>query len=302
MPTPKPNAAALLKDTWGEFQRKNVQWLAAALAFFTTFAVAPLIIIMVEIAGVVLGGHQRALDEIFRYLRQDAGNGAGAIQSIVQATFSQRRQGAVAQIVGWAVFVIGALGLFNALQFVLNQIWEAKPAYGGIKEAVFQRVLAFLAILGVALLLLVSIALNAGLTVMSAALIHVAPFMPTLLKVADFAISFLVLWLAFSFIYEFLPETKIQWSDVRVGGAITSFLFVVGQFLLGWYLGRTAVSSGYGAFGSLIVFLVWVYYSAQIVLFGATLTFVYAQKHGSHRDRAILGELHTSSVGTARIT
>lgn len=304
VPTMSIDASAIIplfKETWSEFQRKNVQWLAAALAYFTAFAIAPLIIVLVALAGLILGGHQAALNEIFRYLKQDAGSGSGAIQSIVQSTFNQRHSGTVAEIVAWVVLLLAAIGLFNALQFALNTIWEAKPQRSGIREAIVQRSWAFLAILAVAVLLLVSIGLNAGLTVMAAALVHVSPIFPTLMKIADFVISFGVLWVAFAFVFEFLPESRIEWRDVWVGSAVTSLLFVIGQFLLGWYLGRTAVSSGYGAFGSLVVFLIWVNYSAQICLFGATLTYVYSRKYGSNQDRALKGEIPARARTAQRI-
>lgn len=294
--------APLLKTTWAEFQRHNAQWLAAALAYFTTFAIAPLIIVLVEIAGLVLGGHQQALNHVFSYLKQDAGPGAGAVQSIVQSTFSQHRSGIIAQIVGWVVFFIAAVGLFNALQFALNTVWDIKPKKTGIWEAICTRWTAFLAILGVAALLFISIALNTGLTAMSAALVHVSPIFPTIMKIVDFVVSFGVLWVAFAFLFEYLPEQQIEWRDVWIGGAITSFLFVVGQFLLGWYLGRAGISSGYGAFGSLVVFLIWVNYSAQILLLGAEFTHAYAQRHGSQVRRATTGEVDSASGLTRRAT
>ena len=135
--------------------------------------------------------------------------------------------------------------------------------------------------LGIALLLLVSMEVNALLTMMSAYFTHIFPGFATLMKIADFAVSFGVLWVAFAALYEYLPECRIEWRDVWMGAAVTSFLFVVGQFLLGWYLGRAGISSGYGAFGSLVVFLIWVNYSAQIVLFGAEVTQVFARRYGS---------------------
>lgn len=290
----------LFRDTWTDFQRKNVQWLAAALAYFAAFAVAPLIIVLVSIAGIFLGSNQAAMTQIFSYLKRDAGSGAGALRSIVQSTMNQHHAAGLAQIIGWIVVVVGAIGLFNALQFALNAIWEVQPSRSGIKGFLAQRGLAFLVIVGMALLLLVSIALNTGLTVMAGALASKSSAFPLLLKIGDFVISFAVLWLAFSFLYKYLPERRIEWSDVWTGGAFTSALFVIGQFLLGWYLGRAAIGSGYGAFGSLVVFLIWVNYTAQIVLFGATLTHVYARTYGSQRASSARGEVSSgqSTVGT----
>jgi membrane protein len=288
------------KQSWADFQRHNAQWLAAALAYFAAFAVAPLIIVLVEIAGLVVHDHQRILNMVFGYLQRDAGAGAGAVKQIVSATFNEPRKGILAEIIGWIVFIVAAVGLFGAVQFALNTVWDVVPKKTTFKDAIRQRISSFGVMLGIALLLLVSMGVNALLTVMSTYFTHVFPGFATLVKIADFAISFAVLWGAFALLYEYLPECQIEWRDVWVGSAVTSFLFVIGQFLLGWYLGRAGVSSGYGAFGSLVVFLIWVNYSAQIVLFGAEVTQVYAQRYGSRVQRpATRGEVpypRTSSV------
>jgi membrane protein len=269
------------KQSWADFQRHHAQWLAAALAYFAAFAIAPLIIVLVEIAGLVIQDHQRVLNMIFGYLQRDAGAGAGAVKQMVSATFNQPRKGVVAEIIGWIVFVVAAVGLFSAVQFALNTIWDITPKKTTLKETIRQRASSFAVMLGIAFVLLLSMGVNAVLTMMSAYFTHIFPGFATLMKIADFFISFGVLWVAFALLYEYLPECKIEWRDVWVGSAVTSFLFVIGQFLLGWYLGRAGVSSGYGAFGSLVVFLIWVNYSSQIVLFGAEVTQVYAQRYGS---------------------
>jgi membrane protein len=271
----------IAKQAWADFQRHNGQWLAAALAYFAAFSIAPLIIVLVEIAGLVIHDHQRVLNLVFGYLQKDAGAGAGAVKQIVAATFNEPRKGILAQIIGWIVFIVAAVGLFGAVQFALNTVWDVTPEKKSLKETIRQRASSFAVLLGIAFILLVSMAVNAVLTVMAAYLMHVFPGFPTLMKIVDFVVSFGVLWAAFALLYEYLPECKIEWSDVWVGAAVTSFLFVIGQFLLGWYLGRAGVSSGYGAFGSLVVFLIWVNYSAQIMLFGAEVTQIYAQRYGS---------------------
>jgi membrane protein len=281
------------KQSWADFQRHNAQWLAAALAYFAAFAIAPLIIVLVEIAGLVIQDHQRVLNMIFGYLQRDAGAGAGAVKQIVAATFNEPRKGIVAEIIGWIVFVVAAVGLFGAVQFALNAVWDITPKKMTLMQSIRQRASSFGVMLGIALLLLVSMGVNALLTMMSAYFTHIFPGFATLMKIADFFVSFGVLWVAFAVLYEYLPECQIEWRDVWVGSAVTSFLFVVGQFLLGWYLGRAGVSSGYGAFGSLVVFLIWVNYTAQIVLFGAEVTQVYAQRYGSraHAGRTSRGEI-----------
>lgn len=227
------------------------------------------------------------LNLIFGYLQRDAGAGAGAVKQMVAATFNEPRKGILAEIIGWVVFIVAAVGLFASVQFALNTVWDVVPKKMTLKETIAQRGWSFAVMLGIALLLLISMGVNAVLTMMSAYLTHVFPGFATLMKIADFAVSFAVLWAAFALLYEYLPECKIEWRDVWVGAAVTSFLFVVGQFLLGWYLGRAGVSSGYGAFGSLVVFLIWVNYSAQIVLFGAEVTQVYAKRYGSKSQSTV---------------
>jgi membrane protein len=273
------NLVALTKETFGGFQRHKSQWLAAAIAYFTVFAVAPLIIVLVEIAGFAFGSHQRVLDQVYGYMSTTAGpSAAQGIRSIVSATLSQRRAGLLAQVVGWAVFAIAALGLFSSLQDALNTVWDVTPKKRTLLETVKDRLLSFAAVLGIAFLLLVSLGLNALLTIASSALAHVFPQFPALLKVLDFGVSLALVTALFALMFELLPECRIAWRDVWLGAAVSALLFVVGQFLLGWYLGRAGVSSGYGSFGGLVVFLIWVYYSAQIMLFGAEFTRVVADR------------------------
>lgn len=288
----RQEALPVAKQSWSEFGRHNGQWLAAALAYFAALSIAPLIIVLVEIAGLVIHDHQRVLNLIFGYLQRDAGSGAGAVRQIVASTFNEPRKGIVAEIIGWVVFIAAAVGLFGSVQYALNTVWDVTPQKMSLKERICQRASSFGVMLGIALLLLVSMGVNAVLTMMSAYLTHVFPGFATLMKIVDFAVSFGVLWGAFALLYKYLPECRIEWRDVWAGSAVTSFLFVVGQFLLGWYLGRAGVSSGYGAFGSLVVFLIWVNYSAEIVLFGAEVTRVYAKRYGSGAaSRTTTGEV-----------
>jgi membrane protein len=277
----------LLKESYAGFQRHNAQWLAAALAYFAAFAVAPLIIVLVEIAGLLVGNHREVLNLIFGYLKKDAGAGAGAVQQIVASMFNRPRSGIVAEIIGWVVFFVAAIGLFNAVQFALNAAWDIAPRKMTISQAVKQRASAFAVMMAIALLLLVSIGINALLTMSSAYFVHLFSGLATIVKVADFLLSFGVVWVAFGVLFAYLPECRIERRDVQTGAALTAFLFVVGQFLLGWYLGRAGISSGYGAFGSLVVFLIWVNYTAQIVLFGAEFTRVYAERFGSKAAKKV---------------
>jgi len=270
---------SLAKQTLSEFQRHKCQWLAAAIAYFTLFAIAPLLILIVEIAGFFLGRHQVVLNQLYGYLSSTAGpTAAHGIQSVVTATFTHRRAGTVAQIVGWCALAFAAVGLFASLQNALNTVWDVAPEKKGFLETLKGRLLPFGMVLAVAFVLLVSLALNSTMTVADTATAHVSPLFPALLKVVDFGISFALIAAVFALLFEYLPECRIAWRDAWLGAAVSALLFVVGQFLLGWYLGRAAISSPYGAFGGIVVFLLWSYYSAQILLLGAEFTRVYARR------------------------
>jgi membrane protein len=278
------DAGSLAKETFTEFKRHKSQWLAAAIAYFAMFAVAPLVIVVVEIGSLILGRHQALLDELYGHLASTAGPAtAQVVQSIVTTTLAQQRTGLLAQIVGWAVFVAGAVGLFSSLQDALNTVWDVSARATSPLQSLKARLISFAVVFVIALLLLLSVGVTAALTAASAALAHLSPGLPTLTKVADFAASLAIVTLLFALLFEYLPECRIAWSDVWRGAIVSALLFVAGEFALGWYLGRVAISSGYGAFGGLVVFLVWVYYSAQIVLLGAEFTHVYAKRYGSLR-------------------
>jgi membrane protein len=278
---------ALLRTTWSDFQRHNAQWLAAALAYFAAFAVAPLIVVLVEIAGFIIHNHQHVLDVIFNYMQRDLGTGSQAIRQIVSATFNQSHGSLWAQVIGWTIFVFAAAGLFGSLRFALNTAWDVADRRLSLWQNVLQRGAGFAMMLVVALLLLASVFANAALTAASSYLASLHGGLATLVKVADFAMTLALVWLLFALLFRYLPNCRIAWGDVWLGAGITALLFTVGQFLLGWYLGRASVTSVYGAFGSLVAFLLWANYTAQIFLFGAEFTHVYAQHHGTLRPAGV---------------
>jgi membrane protein len=274
----------MLNKAFQNFQRHKAQWLAAAIAYYLTFAIAPLIIVVVAIAGLVLGHHRAVLNEIYAYIGSAAGTAAAtAVQSIVHATFTQMQSGALAKTIGWVIFLIATIGLFTVLQDALNIIWEVTPAKLNLADFLRTRALAVAAVVTIALLLTVSLAANSALRMAANAAAGISPSMPIAVKSLDFVISFLVIAALLSLVYKFLPAARVEWRDVWLGSLVTSLLFVIGQFLLGWYLSRAAVSSTFGAFASLIVFLLWTNYSAQIMLFGAEFTQVFAHAHGSRK-------------------
>ncbi|HEV2260713.1 MAG TPA: YihY/virulence factor BrkB family protein [Candidatus Rubrimentiphilum sp.] len=270
---------ALLKKTYEGFSRHKSSWLAAAMAYYTIFAVAPLIIVVVAIAGLAIGNNAAARNEIYAYISQHAAGSAGnAIRGMVDATLSQRHQGIIAQIIGWIVFFLGAIGLFASLRDALNTVWEVEPERKGLWRIVCEQATSFFAMLGVALLLLISVVVTTGLTGAADTLARISPIVPLIAKILDFVLSAGVLTLAFALLFRILPDANVQWRDVWIGALLTAILFTVGQFLLGWYLGRTGTTSTFGAAGSLVLFLLWVNYSTQIVLLGAEFTHVYSRR------------------------
>jgi membrane protein len=275
---------ALLRETWSEFTRHRSQWLAAALAYYAIFAIAPLIIVAVEVAGFFLRTHSGALDLVYHYLHSSTGTGEDAVRSIVDATFNQPHRSIIAQIVAWGIFVIAAVGLFNGLQFALNTIWDVVPERMTIALAIRERAWSFIIMLAIALLLLLTLILNTAMAALRAQVANTTATLGLLVHGGDLILSFFVLWAAFAVMFEFLPDYRIAWRYVWIGAGVTSFFFVIGQFLVGLYLGHSGVTSAYGAFGSLIALLIWVNYSAQIVLFGAQFTRTCERRSSNHVD------------------
>jgi membrane protein len=262
---------ALLKETVANFARHKGQWLAAAIAYFTMLAIAPLIIVVVEIAGAFLGQHQAILDELYEYLAQSAGPTAEiGVRAIVTSTFNQHNAGVLAQVVSWSIFIFAAIGLFTALQSALNTVWDVDSKTQPILEAIRTRAVALVVVIFIALLLMVLLGVDAVLNTSS--------IFPAASKIGQFVVSFMLTAAAFAVLFIFLPETHVEWRSAWPGAVITALLFVVGQSVLGWYLGRAALSSAYGAFGGLVAFLIWANYSAQIVLLGAEFTHVLATR------------------------
>ena len=269
----------VLKETLASYQRHRGQWLAAGIAYFAVFATAPLIIVLVGIAGLVLGHHEAILDEIYGYLQATAGKSAAdALAAIVTAAFAAKKTGFFAQLVAWIVFGIAALGLFTSLQEAFNIVWEVDSGKRSFLKTVRERALSFGVVVGIAFLLLTGLAASTVLTLITHRLTELFPSAPALTTVVGFVASVASFTVLFALLFEYLPERHVDWGDVWHGAAATSLLFVTGQFLLAWYLGRAGISSTFGVFGSLVLFMVWVNYSTQIVLLGAEFTQVYAKR------------------------
>ncbi|MBD1864730.1 MULTISPECIES: YihY/virulence factor BrkB family protein [Trichocoleus] len=270
----------LLKDTVTEWQADKVPLLAAALAYYTVFSLAPLLVIVIAIAGFVFGPEaaRNQLDEQIQGLvgRQ----GAEAIQTMIQSA-SHPSSGIVATVISVVTLLLGASGVFAQLQDALNTIWEIPPSKEGVKGMVKARATSFAMVLVIGFLLLVSLVASAALAGIGNFFGHLIPGLAILWQLVNFVISFGVITLLFGLIYRVLPDVRVPWGDVWHGAIVTSLLFTVGKWLLGLYLGNSGVASPYGAAGSFVVVLVWVYYSAQILLFGAEFTQVYSKHYGS---------------------
>jgi membrane protein len=239
-----------------------------------------LLIIAIAVAGLVFG-RKAATDQIVYEIRGLVGDqGAQVIQTILQNA-SQTASGILATVIGLATLLLGASGAFGQLQESLNTIWEVKPKAGrGVKGVLRDRFLSFSMVLVIGFLLLVSLLLSAFLSGIGKYLADVLPMSSVVMQAVNFGISFGVTTLLFALIFKVLPDAYVRWRDVWVGAVVTALLFSLGRFLIGLYLGRSSVSSAYGAAGSLVVLLLWVYYSAQILFLGAEFTQVFARKFG----------------------
>lgn len=276
------DAGPLLKRTWTEFRADKATTLAAALAFYTALSIAPLLLLVTVIAGVAFGD-QATRGEIAHQLNDLIGaEGAKAVEAMLAST--QTPGGSVlSTVVGIATLLFGATGVFTSLQDALNTVWNVKPEEGrsGVWGLVHDRLASFSMICAMAFLLLVSLIFSAVLTALGGLVDRWVPFGDVWMGAANLVVGFLVTALMFAMIYKYLPHARPDWSDVGIGAVITAALFTLGKYLIGLYLGKASIGSTYGAAGSFVVLLVWIYYSSLIVLFGAEFTQVYAQTHGS---------------------
>ena len=270
---------ALLRETADGWSRINAPRLGAALAFYAMLSISPLLVICVSIASLVFGAGG-AEGRVVDLIREFVGPAGGqAIKSLL--LHSGKSSGVLAGIVGLITLWFGASGVLVELQDSLNLVWGVVPPFSGLREMVQSRFVSFAMILGIGFLLLLSLLLSAAV---AAAGRFFGPFLPApegLLHAVTMALSLVVNTGLFALLYKVFPATRIEWRDVWVGAIVTSTLFSLGKFLIGLYVGKAGVGSAYGAAASLVVFLVWVYYSAQVFFVGAEFTRVYAERHGS---------------------
>ena len=273
---------SLLKETAKDWVEHDSPRLGAALAFYTVFAIAPLFVILLAIAGFVLGedaARRQVFDELGRLIGSQGGQ---ALESVAVAS-KQSGSGWWATLVALVTLFLGATGVFAQLQDSLNTVWNLRRKPGRqVSRFVKVRLVSFAMVLGIGFVLLVSLVINAGLSALGKYMSGLIPGQEVLWQIINFLVSIGVVTLLFAMIFKVLPDAKIAWRDVWVGALLTAVLFSIGKSLLSLYLGKSSVASVYGAAGSLVVILMWVYYSAQILLFGAEFTRLYAIKCGSH--------------------
>ena len=283
-----------LKQIW-ELIRKSVKaWvddyapsMGAALAYYTLFSIAPLLIIAIAVAGLVFG-HEAAWGEIVAQIQGLIGReGATAVQGLLKSA-NEPTQDVFATVISIVTLIIGATTVFGELQSDLDRIWRvpAPAKVNGIWTLLRSRLLSFGLVLGLGFLLLVSLLVSAAIAAFGKWSYGFFEGREAFLHSLNFSISFAITTLLFALIYKLMPRARIAWRDVWVGAAVTALLFEIGKFLIGLYLGTASVASGFGAAGSLVVLLVWVYFSAQIFLLGAEFTWVYSHEYGSKAAQA----------------
>jgi membrane protein len=276
---------SMIKDTFASWLDDYAPSMGAALSYYTLFSIAPLLLIVISTAGLIFG-QDAVRGEIFDQFRGLMGDqGAQAIQTLL-ASVSKPEAGIAGTIIGTALLVIGATTVLGELQDDFDRIWRApskEKKESSIWRWIHTRLLSIGIILGIGFLLVVSLVFSAAMAALGK---WWAPRFSDLEAIAmpvNFIFSFALLSAVFAMLYKLMPRVKISWGDVAAGAIVTALLFSVGKLLIGMYIGKSAIGSGFGAAGSLVVLLVWVYYSAQIVLLGAEFTRVYSQTHGSRK-------------------
>ena len=285
----------MLKAAVSQWSKHSAARLGAALSYYTIFAIPPLFVIVIFVASLYFDPRD-VQKELFGQVGGLVGSeGAEAIQSALKATGSHAK-GLVASVVAVVTLILTATGLFIELQSALNKIWEVEPKPGlGIWGFVKNRLLSFSLVVGIGFLLLVSLVVSAALSALAKYFNGLVPGLEMVWMVVNFFVSFGVVAVLFAMIFKVLPDVRIAWHDVWVGAVFTAALFTVGKFLLGLYLGRNSTVSAYGAAGSIVLILLWVYYSAQIMFFGAALTQVYVNRFGMR----LQPKAHARSVAPA---
>ncbi|MCW5624255.1 MAG: YihY/virulence factor BrkB family protein [Burkholderiales bacterium] len=277
----------LLKRTVKGWSDDYAPSMGAALSYYSIFSLAPLLLIVISVAGLVFG-EEAARGEIFGQLRGLMGAGAAKTVEDLLASVREPSQSITSAVIGLVVMLVGATTVFAELQDALDRIWRApaRAKSNGVWNLLRARVLAFGMILGIAFLLLVSLVVGALVSALGQWWGAFFGGWEVLAQIVNVVVGFMFTTVVFAMIYKIMPRAMVQWHDVWLGAIVTSLLFTIGRFLIGLYIGKTGIASSFGAAGSLIVIFLWVYYSAQIFLLGAEFTWIYANAFGSRRHLA----------------
>jgi len=286
----------LARDTVAAFIEDNALSRGAAIAFYTVISIAPVLVIVVAIAGLVFG-EDAARHAISGQISGLMGTQAADVLQAAIAGADNRQSGILATVLGLITLTIAASGVFGEMQATLNVIWKVHPKGGTLSQLIRSRTasLGLVAVLG--FLLMVSLVVSALLAALTDIINSYLPFGAAILAALNFVISFAMVAVLFGAIYKILPDHKLQWRDVIIGAVATSALFEVGKSLIGFYIGRMAISSSYGAAGAVLVVLLWIYYSAQIFLLGAEFTKVYASNFGSNKIHPLVAQAAVELFG-----
>jgi len=276
-----------LRQTWTILKSAGLGYVAdgclsrgAAIAYYTTFSLAPVLLIVIAVAGLVFGEDAARGAVVHQISGLMGKTGADAIQAMLQGA-ANRKSGILATAIGGVTLLVASSGVFGEMQTALNAIWKTTAPDGAIRALVRARLQSLGLVLALGFLLLVSLVISAALAAVGTWLNGRLPDMPPLLHVANILVSFALVTATFAAIYKVLPDTAIAWHDVGIGAAVTALLFTVGKNLIGQYIGSASIATTYGAAGAVGIVLVWIYYSSQIFLLGAEFTRAYAEQKGS---------------------
>jgi membrane protein len=275
-------AKDILTRSWKEFNQDQAPRLGAALAYYTLLSLAPLLILLIAIGGLIFG-KEAAQGQLFGQINSMVGSEGGkAIQEMI-SNASKPASGSIASIIGFLMLILGASSVASELKSSVNVIWDLPDDSGGVEEMIKKRSAALGVVLGCGFLLLVSLAVSSAVAAAGKFVTSMLPLPEAVLHLFGMLLSLAVITGVFAVLLKYLPDVELEWRDVLTGALFTSILFTIGNFLIGMYLGKASFGSTYGAAGSLVIVLVWVYYSSQIFFFGAEFTQVYSNQYGSRR-------------------
>jgi len=288
-----------VRQTFSAWNKHEAPTLGAALAFYTILSLAPLVILVISIVALIFG-RSTAQNELLGQVDSMIGHqGADAVKAMIEHA-QKPASGIFASIVGVTTLLFGASGAFSALRSALNRMWDVQPkSGGGVWATIKQNFFSFGMVLAVGFLLLVSLVVSAGMAVLGKYFRELLPMPEFALHTLNFVASLAVISVLFALIFRYVPDIRMPWKDCWVGATVTAFLFTIGKLLIGLYLGKAAVGSAYGAAGSLVVVIVWIYYSAMIFLFGAEFTWCWSRDAG-YEQAKLLEHVRKSLPGESK--